>query len=261
MLIAQLSDLHIVAPDQLWKGRVDTAGMLRTAIHAVMELPQRPDMVLLTGDLVEHGAPEEYAHLASLLAPLPMPVHAIVGNHDDRAALRQHLSGIVPLSWDGDYRGVVEGWPLRLVLVDSVAEGQSAGVLGSDRLAWIDARLTEDRRPTLVALHHPPFVTGIGGFDLPEEDIRRFTVLMERHPHVERVLCGHLHRPIVARVGRTMAMTVPSTAHQVAPILGAPPQWWLEPPGYALHWWTGTQLISHILPVNRPTDGPFPFKG
>ncbi len=259
MLIAQLSDLHVVAAGQLWSRRVDTNAMAAAAIARVQGLTPAPDLVLLTGDLVDTGAAAEYQQLAALLAPLAMPIYAIIGNHDSRDALRATPGPIRPIAAEGDWRGVVEGWPLRLVLVDSVCDGQSAGVLGPDRLAWIDARLTEDRRPTVLALHHPPFDTGLGGPDLPAEDLTRFGRLMDRHPHVERVLAGHIHRPVTVRLGHTIAMTAPSTAHQVAPRLHAKPTWWLEPPGFLLHAWNGERLISHLVPVAEPADGPYPF--
>ena len=88
MLIAQISDLHIKPKGELAMGRVDTAGHLARAVAHIKTLRPAPDLVLATGDLVDGGKPEEYAHLRSLLAPLPMPVYLIPGNHDARRASR-----------------------------------------------------------------------------------------------------------------------------------------------------------------------------
>ena len=88
MLIAQLSDPHIKSPGQLLYDRIDTTGYLERAVAHVLKLDPLPDVVLMTGDLVEGGKPEEYAHLRRLIAPLPMPVYVIPGNHDARDALR-----------------------------------------------------------------------------------------------------------------------------------------------------------------------------
>jgi 3',5'-cyclic AMP phosphodiesterase CpdA len=84
MLIAQLSDMHLRAEGQLLYDRIDTAAYLERAVAHVLTLDPRPDVVIMTGDLVEAGKPEEYARLRRLIAPLPMPVYVIPGNHDAR---------------------------------------------------------------------------------------------------------------------------------------------------------------------------------
>src|SRR5215472_4347670 len=84
MLVAHITDTHITSPGTRFYGIVDTAGALARAIAAINRLDPSPDLVVLTGDLVESGKPEEYAHLHSLLAPLRMPLLAIPGNHDAR---------------------------------------------------------------------------------------------------------------------------------------------------------------------------------
>jgi 3',5'-cyclic AMP phosphodiesterase CpdA len=88
MLIAQLSDLHIKPPGRLAYGRVDTAALLTAALADLTARRPAPDVVLLTGDLVDAGSAAEYAELRRLLAPLDCPVYVIPGNHDDRAGLR-----------------------------------------------------------------------------------------------------------------------------------------------------------------------------
>ena len=84
-ILAQLSDLHLHA-DGDDRG---AAHALRTAVAAVLELRPVPDAVLVSGDLGERGEPAEYALARELLAPLPMPVHVLAGNHDDHEALSE----------------------------------------------------------------------------------------------------------------------------------------------------------------------------
>jgi 3',5'-cyclic AMP phosphodiesterase CpdA len=110
-------------------------------------------------------------------------------------------------------------------------------------------------------MHHPPFVTGIGHMDdMGLEGAEAFETVIARHPHVERILCGHLHRSIQCRVGDTVASVCPSTAHQLALDLspGAPGAFVMEPPGYQLHRWDGRRLVSHTCVVGE-FEGPFPF--
>jgi 3',5'-cyclic-AMP phosphodiesterase len=55
MLIAQITDTHITAPGTLLMGIVDTASALAQAVAALNLLDPSPDLVVLTGDLVESG--------------------------------------------------------------------------------------------------------------------------------------------------------------------------------------------------------------
>jgi len=98
MLIAQITDTHITKPGKLLMGLVDTASALERAVSSLNQLDPSPDVTVLTGDLVESGDPEEYAHLRALLAPLRMPVFAIPGNHDGIYCTRQNeVTEVIPL--------------------------------------------------------------------------------------------------------------------------------------------------------------------
>jgi 3',5'-cyclic AMP phosphodiesterase CpdA len=67
----------------------DTAPYLARAVATLNALVPRPDIAVVTGDLVDHGEPEEYEQLRHLLARLSMPVFVIPGNHDAREPLRE----------------------------------------------------------------------------------------------------------------------------------------------------------------------------
>src|SRR6185436_1652525 len=67
---------------------IDTAAHLSRCIRHIIELQPCPAAVIASGDLVEDGREGEYRRVRVLLAPLPMPVYLIAGNHDRRAALR-----------------------------------------------------------------------------------------------------------------------------------------------------------------------------
>ena len=53
LLVCQISDLHIRLPGQLTRGVVDCASMLERCVSQILRLPQRPDVVVVTGDLVD----------------------------------------------------------------------------------------------------------------------------------------------------------------------------------------------------------------
>ena len=264
MMIAQISDPHVVLPGALLYGRVDTAAMLARAVAELNRLEPPPDIVVITGDLVDKGEPAEYDQLRRLLAKLAMPVFVIPGNHDSREALRAAFGGDGYLPQDGFLQYAVEDYPVRLVALDTLVPGEGGGELCAERLVWLDRTLvTENRRPTVVLMHHPPFPTGIARMDragLRGSDA--FAAVIARHPQVERILCGHLHRAIECRFAGTVAGTAPSTAHQIRLDIrsGAPLRFMFEPPGYQLHLGRdGAGLVSHTA-VFGDWPGPYPLR-
>jgi Icc protein len=263
-LLLQLSDLHIREPGRLAYGRLDTAPYLQQAIDTLLRLPQQPDAVVITGDLTDFGRAAEYAHLRDLLAPLSMPVYLMPGNHDDRTQLRNSFADHAYLGSSGFVQFSVAVGGLQLVALDTVVPGASHGSLCAARLQWLADTLDQQRhRPVVIAMHHPPFATLIGHMDTIGllHGAAELEALVARHPNVERLICGHLHRSIQVRFGGSIAMTVPSPAHQVCLDLApdAASAWTLEPPGFALHALHGHgPLVSHLVASGR-FDGPYPF--
>lgn len=262
-MFVQLTDLHIREPGQLAYGRIDTAPYLRRAVRSVLALRQRPDAVLITGDLVDSGRAAEYAHLAELLAPLPMPVYLMPGNHDDREALRSSFPAHTYLGAHGFVQYSVELGGIRLIALDTVVPGEGHGALCDERLAWLALQLQQHaQEPVIVAMHHPPFRTLIGHMDGIglQRGAAELDTLIARHPNVERVICGHLHRAIERRFGGTIACTSPAPAHQVVLDLdpAAASQWILEPPQFRVFALDGQRVVGHLASIGE-FDGPHPF--
>jgi 3',5'-cyclic AMP phosphodiesterase CpdA len=239
--------------------------MLARCVQEILRLRRQPDVVIATGDLVDLGIAEEYAYLRQLLAPLPMPVYLIPGNHDERGALRAAFPDHAYLrQWPPFVQYAIEDWPLRIVALDTVIPGQGGGELCEERLAWLERTLAaQPDKPTLVIMHHPPFPSLIDPMDkpgLPGSD--GLEKVIARHAQVERVLCGHVHRPIQVRFGGTLASICPSPAHQVALDFepGAALSYIMEPPGFQLHGWReGFGVVSHTVFIGD-FAGPFQFR-
>ena len=264
MLIAQISDLHIRPPGELAYGVSETNGSAERAIHALLRLDPRPDVVILTGDATDCGLDAEYAVLKELLGRLPMPVYAVPGNHDRRDAMREAFGAGAYLPAQGPLNFTIETRPVRLVGLDSLVPGESHGALGPATLDFLDAALAAAPDvPTLVFVHHPPFACGIGHMDRIRliEGADRLKAILSAHPQVERLATGHHHRAVQVRFGGTICQIAPSVAHQVALDLRdeAPSCFVLEPGAFLLHSWVaGTGLVTHTAAVDR-APGPFPF--
>lgn len=247
-LLAQLSDPHIGAE---WGGAggPEPVENLRRAVAAVGELPNRPDAVLLSGDLTQNGTAEEYATVRELLAPLGPGVHPIPGNHDVRAPLREAFGlpgeGGEPVSY------AVDLGPLRLIALDSTIPDGEAGALDEGRLEWLGAELARaPEQPTVIAMHHPPLLTGIPAFDdlaLSDSGREGLAALLGDHPQVLRIVAGHVHRTIVTELAGRAVLTVPSTYMQAELAFGSDELAMVDAPaGFAVHALDSGTLVSHL---------------
>lgn len=252
MLIAQITDTHVSTPESKSDTLYQTAEHLDAAVEHLNALTPRPDVVVITGDLVDRGEALEYGRLRERLEPLRMPAFLLPGNHDDRQVLPRTLDRHRYLPTGGAFlQYTVEDWPVRLVALDTLIPGEHGGELCAERLAWLSARLDEaPNRPTIVLMHHPPFVTGIRKMDqMGLAGADGLADVIRRHPQVERVLCGHVHRAMTRRFAGTIACTAPATAHQIALDLGPVPRLAsvMEPPSCLLHLWNDAQqsLVTH----------------
>jgi Icc protein len=262
MLIAHLSDPHLCPPGQLYQSVLDTT--LRFAEALAQAASFAPDLLILSGDLTEHGDPASYALARDLLAPFPSPILAIPGNHDDRDGFRAGLSGLqnlIPLPTSGPLHAVAEG-PVRVIGLDVTVSGDHHGLVTPDHTDWLHATLSASPdTPTLLLMHQPPFATGINSVDAYRcygED--RLVQALTTHPQVIRLLAGHVHRFTLTSFADRPALTAPATATSIALRLapGADPASFTEPSAFLLHHWEDGQLTSHLQPVGT-FPGPHDF--
>ncbi|MGP1613706.1 MAG: phosphodiesterase [Pollutimonas bauzanensis] len=263
MLLAQISDLHIQR-EGAHSALIQAETHLLRCIETLNRLRPRPDLLAITGDLTESGRKEEYLILKPMLQKLKMPFLLIPGNHDSRENLRETFREHAYLQGDAPFiQYAMDTWPLRIVALDTTVPMRSHGELCSARLAWLARTLAQQpERPTVVLMHHPPFATGIRLMDELGllEGREAFADIIAPYRNIERILCGHLHRTIVCRVGNTVASTCPGTAHQIALDLGAPDDLYFnfEPPGYQLHSQGAHGLVTHHAVIGD-FPGPYAF--
>jgi 3',5'-cyclic-AMP phosphodiesterase len=222
VLIAQISDPHVMLADDPMAGFVDTPARLRAAVASLTALPALPDVVLLTGDLVNRGRPEEYEIVRDALAPVDDRVLAIPGNHDDRDAFREAFADHAHLPATGHLSYVVDDHPLRLVGLDTTVAGRDDGVLDDERIAWLRSVLGQGPAgPTVLFMHHPPAPTGMWWMDYGGLKGRaELRALVDDHPEVLRILAGHVHRTTSTTWGPTVLSTAPSPFYATSTPVG-----------------------------------------
>jgi len=245
LVLAQISDPHI---------RADTEAPT-LALKRALEGARRygAEAILLTGDLVNDEKPEEYAELTRALASPPAPMFVLPGNHDDRSLIRDSFADHRYLPRGDNLSYVVDSYAVRLVMVDQICPSQTHGDFTPELAAWLDSTLAASPdKPTLVALHHPPFVTHDILFDrIGLHEQGRFADVIAKHRQVQRIICGHHHRVAIGQVAHAPAIIAPSTSwiyglainegQQIAPKTH-------EQPGWMLHIWTPQSgFASHFM--------------
>ena len=266
IIIAQISDLHVKRPGTLAYGKVDTAAALARCVAELNRLDSPPDLVVISGDLVDTPRKEEYDHLLTLLAPLALPFAAIPGNHDDRALLRAALPDQAYAPTGGALNMTHAVGEIDVVLIDSSVPGAAHGALDAATLAWLDTTLAgSTARPALLFLHHPPFVTGIAHMDAQNlRNAADLGTILNKHPRARLVAAGHVHRATVTTFAGIAATICPAPNHAVALDLDAflPPSFRVEPPAFHLHvWFPGDgygSVVTHHVPIGD-FAGPHPF--
>jgi 3',5'-cyclic-AMP phosphodiesterase len=139
--------------------------------------------------------------------------------------------------------------------------GSPAGLLGEKQLAWLDETLgRRPDAPAFVCVHHPPMPIAIASLDgIRLDDGDEFAAVIRRHPHVVRVLAGHVHRPITAGFAGTVLTVAPSTFLQSE--LGTraelPMGYLADPAAFLLHVLTGRDCVTHVVPIGSGLIGRY----
>jgi 3',5'-cyclic AMP phosphodiesterase CpdA len=263
LVIAHLSDTH-------FGGKGDPTGRVRRVLGHLATLDPPVDVVLVTGDIADHGSPEEYAEAAAVLGewPGPAPIYLCIGNHDVRSAYAV-LRGLPPDQPTNEAHRIAGHLFLMLDSMVPAPPGERIdhGVLAPETLAWLDERLSE-RAPgerAFVCLHHPPEPIHLGLMDpIRLQHPADLAGVLDRHDGVVAVLVGHAHsacafafssmaRPLPVLIPGGIVSTVSMDAEPFAKITTE------LPPTYAVHFVDddaegGPRIVTHwrSLPLPAP---------
>ncbi len=240
MLIAHLSDLHISAGlPETAPVRCDAPDMAARVVADLLTLPQRPDAVLITGDIADGGSEADYALVRDILAPLPMPVFVVPGNHDKRGPMRAAFGGTIPFAAPDTLHFDAQVGGARILGLDSLVPGKVEGALEKAQLDWLEDRLATATDPVFVMLHHPPFPTGNTHWDATalRGGGTRLGRILQASAAPVRLLCGHVHQAFHTRWAGHYAAVGGSPAfqygfgfdqHSEPPLIDGPYAYWLH---------------------------------
>ncbi|QPL44831.1 metallophosphoesterase [Halomonas sp. A40-4] len=188
MRLVQITDAHLYADKQARSRAGVPWHHLKRVLQAV--IAERPDFVVLTGDVSQDETATSYALASEAMSQLPCPWAWMAGNHDQPALMQAEHPLVDEVSLP----------PWRLLLLHTPVEGEPYGELGRDALATLSSKLEGDRRPTLIAMHHPPVEVGATWMDaIGLQDRDAFWEVISAFPQVKVILFGHAHQTYTQR--------------------------------------------------------------
>lgn len=223
MKFIHLTDTHVVGGDRLLYG-ANPARRLGLAVDSINAEHADAAFVVVTGDMTNWGEADEYRAFHQQISRLRMPVHLMVGNHDDTQAFADQFPD-VPREAGGFVQYAFDTPQGRAICLDTKHAQTHAGHLCEDRLTWLRAELAHNDAPVFLFMHHPPFPVGIAGMDeiMMLEAEALYDVLA---PHVNRIrhlFFGHVHRPIFGNWRGISFSCMRGLNHQVALDLSGDP--------------------------------------
>lgn len=231
-----MTDLHLVEQGQDSPQGVDPLARLRLCLEEIAELHSDADRLVISGDLIQLRNPGAYTILRAELERMSFPYRLLVGNHDDRGALRSIFPETTCI--DGFVQGSENVDGAQLLYLDTqAADGKHHGELCQIRETWISEQIeVAGEEPLLIFMHHPPCDIGVPALDLLRLlNTDRLTGLLQRRRGPTHLFCGHVHRNASGLWAGHPFATLKSPHVQFALNMAADDMSRsLEPPGYAV---------------------------
>lgn len=196
MKFIHLTDTHVVQREKTLYGG-DPVARLAQAVFSINAEHSDANFVVLTGDVAHWGDEEAYTAARDELSKLTVPLHLLIGNHDEGPALSNSFPE-VPRDENGFFQAGFDTEMGRCLLLDTKASGTHAGAYCEQRRAWLSKELAATDGPVFLFMHHPPFPVGIKAMDgIMMQDAEAFSEVLAPHrSRIRHLFFGHVHRAI-----------------------------------------------------------------
>ncbi len=215
MKFIHLTDLHLLEPGNLIWG-IDAHAKTQACLEDIAHWHSDAEFCIISGDLTDRAELSAYAWLDDALKVLEMPVHLMIGNHDDRAAFQQAFPS-VPRDANGFSQTSIDTPEGRFILLDTFKGGTSAGQLCEQRQHWLADRLDEaGPAPVWLFMHHPPCDVGIPYMDrIKLDEHEDFADILAGRDNIRHIFFGHVHRAVYVNWRGIPCTALPSLCHQI----------------------------------------------
>jgi 3',5'-cyclic AMP phosphodiesterase CpdA len=209
MFIVHLSDLHFSANGGLAEENLDKL------VHDIKKIERKPDLILVSGDLVHQERSDYYEKVFSYLDKIGVPYFVVPGNHDNSIELMDYMKKNVPEHPKSEIKNhfhyVCDDFPLRIIAMDSYKKNCHNGSISKEGIEWLKEKL-EDGKPSVILLHHYPDYTGMPSFDNLEENWFENiqSVIADNKDKIKLIASGHLHLNYNSQINGVNVVSAPS---------------------------------------------------
>lgn len=211
--VVQITDAHLGEEENSTLLDMNTDSSLEHVLQMLLDRPEQADLIMITGDIADHGARTAYERFQNKLSRFQQPQLWLNGNHD----VAQRMRDVVGYGSELSRRAFIGNW--QLVMLDSVITGKVGGSLAQSELQYLRNCLSQNPDvPTLIGLHHHPIPVGCEWLDEQIIDnADEFLTLLKQFSCVKAVCWGHVHQDFSHNYGDIAMMSSPSTCVQFAP--------------------------------------------
>jgi len=207
----QLSDSHIGFNTE--GVNTDVVGTLKQSVDRINALPQRPALVLHTGDISHNSKPEEFDQASQIMNTIKTEkVFYVPGEHDlvnDKGAgyRQRFLAANSTKSWYSmDYKGV------HFIALSNSGELDQFGSLGATQIDWLTKDLQAVKKDTpIVVFAHVPLYSVYPAWGWETKDASPVLTLLMSYSAVT-ILNGHIHQVLSKVEGNIHFYTANATA-------------------------------------------------
>ncbi len=212
--LLQLTDSHLYADPSRCLLGINTLETFDQVLAQALQEAGSPDLLLATGDLVHDASDTGYKRLLGRLQLTEIPTYCLPGNHDLPGKMKQILNQdnvhCIPSVQ-------AKGW--SLIFIDTTIPNSDGGRINENQLGLLRVLLEAHAdKHTLICMHHHPVPVGSRWMDtMVLENPEEFFELIDAHPQVKAVLCGHIHQSFDTERKGIRLLGTPSTCVQFVP--------------------------------------------
>ncbi|HVH82553.1 MAG TPA: metallophosphoesterase [Stellaceae bacterium] len=212
LTFVQISDSHIGFKAE---ANPDPNGTLKAALDKIAALPNKPAMMIHTGDVTHLSKPEEFDTADQIIKGAKIDTHFIPGEHDvigDDGKMyfeRFGGKGAAPGGWYSFDQGGVHFVGLMNVIGFGPSTG---GTLGKEQIEWLEKDLKGKSASTpIVVMAHIPLWSIYPQWGWTTGDADAAFTHLKPFGSVT-VLNGHIHQVVQRVEGKVTFQTAMSTA-------------------------------------------------